>query len=43
MLIVAALGALTAAIAFPRSTTQQAGLEPALSPDSIVPQPDATA
>ncbi len=43
MLIVAALGALTAAVAFPRSTTQQAGLEPALSPDSIVPQPDATA
>jgi EmrB/QacA subfamily drug resistance transporter len=43
MLIVAALGAPTAAIAFPRSTTQQAGLEPALSPDSIVPQPDATA
>lgn len=43
MLIVAALGALTAAIAFPRSTTQQAGLEPGLSPDSIVPQPDATA
>ena len=43
MLIVAALGALTAAIAFPRSTTQQAGLEPALSPDSIVPQADATA
>jgi len=43
MLAVAALGALTAAIAFPRSTTQQAGLEPALSPDSIIPQPDATA
>ena len=43
MLIVAALGALTAAIAFPRNTTRQAGLEPALSPDSIVPQPDARA
>ena len=43
MLIVAALGALTAAIAFPRSTTQQAGLEPAISPDSVVPQPEARA
>jgi hypothetical protein len=43
MFAVAALGALTAAIAFPRSTTQQAGLEPALSPDSIVPQSEARA
>ena len=41
MFAVAALGALTAAIAFPRSTTRQAGLEPAMSPDSIVPQPEA--
>jgi hypothetical protein len=43
MFVVAALGALTAAIAFPRNTTQQVELEPALSPDSIVPQPDARA
>jgi hypothetical protein len=41
MFAVAALGALTAAIAFPRRTTRQAGLEPAMSPDSIVPQPEA--
>ena len=43
MFAVAALGALTAAIAFPRNTAQQVELEPALSPDSIVPQPDARA
>jgi len=43
MFVVAALGALTAAIAFPRNTTQQVELEPALSPDSIVPQPGARA
>ena len=41
MFIVAALGALTAAIAFPRSTTQQVEPEPAPSHESIVPQPDA--
>ncbi len=37
--IVAALGALTAAIAFPRAATQQIELEPARSHGSIVPEP----
>src|SRR5436190_3661283 len=36
---VAALGALTAAIAFPRRTTQEIGLEPAPSHVSIIPEP----
>jgi hypothetical protein len=39
MFVVAALGALTAAIAFPRGTTQKIELEPALSHGSIVPEP----
>jgi EmrB/QacA subfamily drug resistance transporter len=39
MFVLAALGALTAAIAFPRRTTQKIELEPALSHGSIVPQP----
>jgi EmrB/QacA subfamily drug resistance transporter len=37
--VVAALGALTAAIAFPRRTTQTIKLEPAPSHGSIVPEP----
>jgi EmrB/QacA subfamily drug resistance transporter len=37
--VVAALGALTAAIAFPRRTTQEIELEPAPSHVSIVPEP----
>jgi hypothetical protein len=36
---VAALGALTAAIAFPRRATQEIELEPALSHVSIIPKP----
>jgi EmrB/QacA subfamily drug resistance transporter len=39
MFVVAALGALTAAIAFPRRTTQEIELEPAPSHVSIVPEP----
>jgi EmrB/QacA subfamily drug resistance transporter len=39
MFVVAALGALTAAIAFPRRTTQEIELEPAPSHGSIVPEP----
>jgi MFS family permease len=43
MFVVAALGALTAAVAFPRHTKQNLELEPAPSPVSIVPEPDARA
>jgi hypothetical protein len=43
MFVVAALGALTAVLAFPRHTTQNLELEPAPSPVSIVPEPDARA
>jgi EmrB/QacA subfamily drug resistance transporter len=39
MFVVAALGALTAAIAFPRRTTKEIELEPAPSDVSIVPEP----
>jgi hypothetical protein len=39
MFVVAALGALTAAIAFPRRTTKEIELEPAPSHVSIVPEP----
>jgi predicted MFS family arabinose efflux permease len=39
MFVVAALGALTAAIAFPRRTTQKIGLEPTPSHGSILPEP----
>jgi predicted MFS family arabinose efflux permease len=39
MFVVAALGSLTAAIAFPRRTTQRIGLEPTPSHGSIVPEP----
>jgi EmrB/QacA subfamily drug resistance transporter len=39
ILVVAALGALTAAIAFPRRTTQQIGLEPAPSHVPVAPEP----
>jgi hypothetical protein len=37
--VVAALGALTAAIAFPRPTSQKIELKPARSRASIVPEP----
>jgi hypothetical protein len=39
MVVVAALGALTAAIAFPPRTTQKIELEPTPSHGSIVPEP----
>ena len=39
MFVVAALGALTAAIGFQRRTTQKIELEPAPSHGSIVPEP----
>jgi hypothetical protein len=39
ILVVAALGALTAAIAFPRRTTQQIELEPAPSHVPVAPEP----
>jgi hypothetical protein len=39
ILVVAALGALTAAIAFPRRTTQQIDLEPAPSHVPVAPEP----
>jgi hypothetical protein len=42
MFVVAALGVLTAAIAFPRRTTQAVELEPGSSEVSIVPEPDAS-
>jgi EmrB/QacA subfamily drug resistance transporter len=41
MFIVAVLGLLTAAIAFPRTTTQHVELEPTPSSDSILPESDA--
>jgi EmrB/QacA subfamily drug resistance transporter len=41
MFVVAALGVLTVAIAFPRRTTQSVELQPALSEVSTVPEPDA--
>jgi EmrB/QacA subfamily drug resistance transporter len=43
MFVLAALGAVTAAIAFPRRTTQQIELEPARSHASIVPAPTQAA
>jgi EmrB/QacA subfamily drug resistance transporter len=42
MFALAALGALTAAIAFPPPTTQEIELEPQASPASIVPEPTGT-
>ena len=41
MFAVAALGALTAAIAFPQNRTQEVEFEPTQSHDLIIPEPDA--